>query len=319
MKRLLFAVLAFAGILLSASAQNIDYSRGTRWRMKTSFPVRGGVGIEQFYLALMPGISEYYGLNGITSLDQDEEGEYEIDKKNGYIRHVVEGDGRVEIQCCYWKRADGRKLVGFYYDEHSYENGKFSYDSFAQFYTYNETLMCLEAINKPWDIDMEGMTHIMFELPRQGKDVKYRWGKEDDGGNWNVLTWNGFDFRKKAAPGGTVKVGQHMLSLQWIEDVKFGSCQVKAAGKGQYTISGSHFNKAKTDWLKIDGTLTVVDSRRLRFSGTIKTKISHIANGVEQVRRGDYDFLATGARKYWRLQQMNNPGDGCVDYVDIYF
>ena len=30
-------------------------------------------------------------------------------------------------------------------------------------------------------------------------------------------------------------------------------------------------------------------------------------------------FAVTKSRPYWRLQDMNNPKDGVVDYVDIYF
>ncbi len=318
MKKILFAVIAL-GMAMIANAQNIDYSRDVRFRMGNSFPVKGGVGIEQFYMALMPGVSTYFKDNNITSIDQDEEGEYIVDKKNGYLSHFAEGSGSLRMQCCYWNRADGSKLVGFYYDAHDFDGQAIKYNSFAQFYTYNETSKCLDAINKPWDIEMSGMTHVMFQLPRQGKDVQYRWGLEEEDGKWSTLTWNGYDFRTKPAAGGSIKTGSHLISLQWIEGVQYGSCQIKPAGNGKYTISGTHYNKAKTDWLKIDGTLTVVNSKRLRFSGTIKTRISHIAGGVEQVRRGEYDFLATGSRKYWRLQQMYNPGEGCVDYVDIYF
>jgi hypothetical protein len=30
-------------------------------------------------------------------------------------------------------------------------------------------------------------------------------------------------------------------------------------------------------------------------------------------------FKITGKRKYWRMQQFDNPCDEAADYVDIYF
>lgn len=323
MKRIFLSALAFVCVAMSVMAQNIDYSRGAKWRLANVFPVKGGEGIEQFYMALMPGVSEYYKLNNITSLEEDEEGTYDIDKKNGYIRYFQEGAGGLQMQCCYWKREDGTKLVGFYYDEHSedVEHQRMNCESFLQFYTYNTTLNVLEPIRDPFDMEMPEKTHFVCQLPQTGKDVKYRFGLEEEDGEWSTLKWNGIDFRaSKGTPAKTLKTGRHMLSLQWIEGVKYGACDIQPTGNaGEYTIKGEHCSKDKSNYLKIDGTLTVVNSKRLKFNGTIKTSVYHIAGGAEQVRRGNYDFVAEGQRKYWRLQQYCNPGDGCCDYVDIYF
>ena len=35
-------------------------------------------------------------------------------------------------------------------------------------------------------------------------------------------------------------------------------------------------------------------------------------------RTGDYEFRATGKRKYWRMQKMEACG-GLTDYVDVYY
>lgn len=321
MRRIIITALAFIGILACASAQDIDYSRGTRWRMANHFPVKGGIGIEQFYMALMPGVSEYFKLNNITSIADDPEGTYEIDKKNGFIRHTVEGDGRLTMECCYWKRDNGQCLVGFYYDEHDVQpDGSVNYDSFMRFYVYNEANQKLECIREPYDEEMSGYYHLITQLPQQGKDIKYRWGQEEVEGPWSTLTWNGYDFRPKALPSSTIREGRHMLSLQWIEDVKYGSCEIKRTGKpGEYTIKGAHYSKDKSNWLKIDGKITVVNARRFTFDGTIKTRIYHIADGEELVRQGKHDFVVLDKRKYWRLEQQCSPKDVCVDYIDIYF
>lgn len=323
MKRLIFTVLSVVCMAMSVMAQNIDYSRGTRFRMKNSFPVKGGEGIEQFYMALLPGLHTFYVDKSLAQLQEDNEGEFVIDKKNGYISYFQEGAGSTRMQCCYWNRKDGVKLVGFFYDEHNEnpEKQRMEYDSFLQFYTYNTTLKCLEAIRDPWDEELSGMVHMMAKLPQQGKDFTYRWGLEENEGAWKTMKWNGLDFRKTAAaPSKTLRAGQHMLSLQWIEDVKYGSCKITPTSKaGEYTISGEHCSKDKSNYLKINGVLTVVDSKRLSFNGTIRTRIYHINNGNEVLRKGNYDFVAEGQRKYWRMQQEYNSGDGCCDYVDIYF
>ena len=48
-------------------------------------------------------------------------------------------------------------------------------------------------------------------------------------------------------------------------------------------------------------------------------KISHINGGKPCAREGAMTFKITGKRRYWRLQEMNNPCDGVTDYVDIFF
>ncbi|MBQ0049297.1 MAG: hypothetical protein KBT12_03515 [Bacteroidales bacterium] len=322
MKRFTHLLIALLSTLCCATAQTPhNYDLHPQTRMGNHFPVKGGVGVESFYLALAQGLSEYYAINNFNSVDEDPEGSYTVDKKNGYLRHVVEGAGKLETQCCYWKRNNGRCLVGFYYDNHDMDaNGGISCTSFLQFYTYNETLRTLEPIRNPWDEEIEGVGHLIAELPCKGKDLRYRWGNEEDDTPWSTLSWNGYDFRKKPAPATTIREGKHLLSLQWIEGVKYGSCQIKATGKpGEYLITGTHYNKTKTDWLKIEGKLNVVNAKRLCFNGTIKSRVNYIAGGKEQIRCGTYDFVATGNRKYWRLEQMHNPGEICVDYVDIYF
>jgi hypothetical protein len=37
------------------------------------------------------------------------------------------------------------------------------------------------------------------------------------------------------------------------------------------------------------------------------------------MRSGTFHFKATGKRRYWRMQEMDNPCDSVTDYVDVYF
>ena len=73
----------------------------------------------------------------------------------------------------------------------------------------------------------------------------------------------------------------------------------------------------KTDYLKMEGNITIVSERHLKFTGTILRKVHYLYDGKEYRRDGTFDFKAWGSRKYWRGQNMDTP-DG-YDYIDIYF
>ena len=73
------------------------------------------------------------------------------------------------------------------------------------------------------------------------------------------------------------------------------------------------------DFLEMCGTLTVLNPLHLQFNGQIITRVEHINNGKPVKREGTYNFTVAGQRRYWRMQEMNNPKDGYCDYVDIYF
>lgn len=118
-------------------------------------------------------------------------------------------------------------------------------------------------------------------------------------------------------------VGKHMLSLQWISWEYFGTCNITKQADGTLRCKGEQLSRGDDshigDYLKIDGTVRIVSALELEFTGTIRTKIYHINGGEEVLREGTFTFLSTNGRKYWRLQQMQNPADECTDYVDIYF
>ncbi len=113
-------------------------------------------------------------------------------------------------------------------------------------------------------------------------------------------------------------LGKHKLSLQWISWDYFGSATVSNKG-GVYSIKGEQKGRGNSDFVKIDGTIKSIDAKEFLFDGTIIMQISHINGGQPCVREGEFTFKITGKRKYWRLQQMDNPCDQVTDYVDIYF
>ncbi|MBR4924192.1 MAG: hypothetical protein IKZ61_00390 [Prevotella sp.] len=124
---------------------------------------------------------------------------------------------------------------------------------------------------------------------------------------------------QKARTPEQMVIGRHMLSLQWISWDYFGSCNITKEADGKLRCKGEQLSRENDDYLRIDGEITIVDAKHLIFNGTIASKIYHINGGKECLREGTFDFEATQNRKFWRLQQMENPCDPCTDYVDIYF
>lgn len=118
-------------------------------------------------------------------------------------------------------------------------------------------------------------------------------------------------------------VGDHMLTLQWLGwgDLSgAGKVVVEDAGdtlpmRGEQRGTGENAD----DYVRIDGRIVAASRDGFVFEGTILTRVHHIANGAECRRSGRFTFKATGKRRYWRLQEMQNPCDSATDYVDVYF
>ena len=113
-------------------------------------------------------------------------------------------------------------------------------------------------------------------------------------------------------------VGVHRLSLQWISWNYFGKATVTEKN-GTLFIKGEQRGRGNNDYVTIDGVITRVDAKEFTFEGDIVMRVSHINKGEPCKRTGEMTFRITGSRKYWRLQQMDNPCDEATDYVDIFF
>jgi len=113
-------------------------------------------------------------------------------------------------------------------------------------------------------------------------------------------------------------VGAHRFSLQWISWDYFGKAIVTEKN-GSLLVKGEQRGRGSDDYVTMDGVITRVDAKEFTFEGDIITRVSHINNGEPCKRSGEMTFRITGNRRYWRLQQMNNPCDEAADYVDIFF
>lgn len=122
----------------------------------------------------------------------------------------------------------------------------------------------------------------------------------------------------KDAKARQMLLGRHKLSLQWISWEYYGSASV-VNRNGVYSLKGEQKGHGNTDFVKVDGIVKSIAAREFVFDGTVITQVGHINGGEPCTREGEMTFRITGKRKYWRLQQIDNPCDGVADYVDIFF
>lgn len=114
-------------------------------------------------------------------------------------------------------------------------------------------------------------------------------------------------------------LGRHRLSLQWVSWDYFGTANVTNV-KGVYRIKGEQRGRGKSsDYVRIDGVITSISPKEFKFDGKVEMRVSHINSGQPCVREGELTFAITKNRRYWRMQEMDNPCDTATDYVDIYF
>jgi len=113
-------------------------------------------------------------------------------------------------------------------------------------------------------------------------------------------------------------LGRHKISLQWISWDYFGTVNITDR-KGLLYVKGRQDGRKSTDFVSVDGVIAWIDSKEFVFQGKVVTQISHIFGGKPCTRDGELVFRITGKRKYWRMQEIDNPCDEAADYVDLYF
>ena len=111
---------------------------------------------------------------------------------------------------------------------------------------------------------------------------------------------------------------KHALSLQWVETKQKGAIKIWNDA-GYLRLEGEQRDPASGNFVSVTGWITKIEAKQFTMRGRIVTRTSHIAEGKECAREGDFTFLIKGGRKFWRLQEMTNTcdGSGVVDYVDI--
>lgn len=104
------------------------------------------------------------------------------------------------------------------------------------------------------------------------------------------------------------------VTLQWLWSAKRGKMNA-IDDNDVVRLDGTQANHEGT--LKVKGEVVSIGRDSFVLRGTILI-LDAPDKGRRCERTGDYEFKATGKRKYWRLQQMEACG-GLTDYVDIYY
>ena len=171
-----------------------------------------------------------------------------------------------------------------------------------------------ESFKEPENYDPEKFAHDANrgELRKEYFGIKLADLKQDENGNFIMSEQQRETFVRNIR-------GKHMCSLQWISWKDFGTVTISQGSDKTVHVKGGQNSKTNSDYLQIDGTLTVINPLHLKFNGEIITCVDHINNGKPVKRKGTYNFTVAGQRRYWRMQEMTNPDDPCCDYVDIYF
>ena len=171
-----------------------------------------------------------------------------------------------------------------------------------------------ESLEEPQDYDPDkfALDANRGELRKEYFGIKLADLEQDENGNFIMNEQQRETFVKNI-------LGKHMCSLQWISWKDFGSVTISQDSDKTIHVRGGQKSKTNSDYLDIDGTLTVVNPLHLKFEGEIITCVDYINNGKPVKRKGTYNFTVAGQRRYWRMQEMTNPDDPCCDYVDIYF
>ena len=171
-----------------------------------------------------------------------------------------------------------------------------------------------ESLEGPQDYDPDkfALDANRGELRKEYFGIKLADLEQDENGNFIMNEQQRETFVKNI-------LGKHMCSLQWISWKDFGSVTISQDSDKTIHVRGGQKSKTNSDYLEIDGTLTIINPLHLRFKGEITTCVYHINDGKPVKRKGTYNFTVAGQRRYWRMQEMTNPDDPCCDYVDIYF
>jgi len=118
-------------------------------------------------------------------------------------------------------------------------------------------------------------------------------------------------------------IGNHRLTLQWIGwgDLSGAGRVIVTDRDGTLSISGEQTGRDDNagDYVRLDGQIVAATASGFTVEGDVLTRVSHIAGGAECRRHGTFHFTTKVGRKYWRMQEMDNPCDDAADYVDIYF
>jgi len=191
MKRLLILFSTLSALLLSGSfcAGRMNVPRiGQIWQDKViTLPDQSVPDIEYYFDAIVKAFSNNvlqvaYNVYHEIDVESDPNCYVVMDKRNGYMRAGVAGEQEGNLQMCYWRVPDGRRIVGIILREED--------SVIKMFYEHRIEEQSLKPIPQ-LAASIPDAKRYYIELPQKGKDITvYVRGEEYQ--KVGHLEWDGF-------------------------------------------------------------------------------------------------------------------------------
>jgi hypothetical protein len=165
---------------------------------------------------------------------------------------------------------------------------------------------------------------VIFEFSEQGVQVKQESTASTFacGFGKNVYV-DGFYKRNITTPTPTLRTGSHDIEIYWAEWMSWdkpGKATINSIGNGKYAISGKQIGRDNKGYMTINGTLQLISSTVLEFTGTIISVEAIINQGKICKREGKIRFTANSKQKKWVMNKVQKWGEQSVDeYITINF
>lgn len=165
---------------------------------------------------------------------------------------------------------------------------------------------------------------VIFEFSEEGVQVK----QESAGttfacGFGKNVSVDGFYKRNKVTTNPKLRTGTHDIEIYWAEWMSWdkpGNATITALGNGKYSIKGKQLGRDKKGYMTMEGTLQLVSSNQLEFTGTILSQEAIINKGKICKREGKIRFTANPKQKKWIMNKVQRWDEQPVDeYITINF
>lgn len=132
----------------------------------------------------------------------------------------------------------------------------------------------------------------------------------------SILLTTTFNAQNKPLPKNDKLVGKHKFGVQFIWD-GYGSAIISKNGS-LFEIQGEQYSNDGNEYCIINGLLKVVNSKTLKFTGNLKILTNDCCGLIDL--DGDFTFVKTNNRKFWRLQERDELCDAhtCLYYLDLF-
>jgi hypothetical protein len=111
-------------------------------------------------------------------------------------------------------------------------------------------------------------------------------------------------------------LGSKKFGVQFIWD-GYGKAEISKENE-TIKFDGKQYSKDKSEYLLMNGDMTIIDEKKLSLKGSIKLYTKDCCGIIEE--EGTFIFLKSGKRKFWRLQERGKLCDiyKCSYYIDIF-